>query len=377
MTTRARRARKAALPALAVAAMVGGAFPAAAAAQADDASLTLSLRLGIAGQKPNFMGDLQYGCMLFFSDREVPGGRSRWVYAQMKDTPAGALDFGARRGEARLRGRSWQVEALPPSRARPARFADLGLRLAGRKVFLTARVTTGRRLLAAARRSRIAQVRGAKVTHGPLVDRRRQPVAGTFSSLVTGTLTMLPAMSRAIERTRCRGPKNRASRRLPSGYALGRFFAELRPDRASGLTGAAVITPSLIDPLAAEPTGGATPEGSGFLMPITTGLPVPLRCFVGTECVPGGGAFGLGGGLDLVHEGRRMALGGLSVSTAGARQTVSGTVDGSAAVLAEGEPESGRLPFVPGFVEQLRARFGVEVSGGLRVETRLDRIGPA
>ncbi len=158
-------------------------------------------------------------------------------------------------------------------------------------------------MLAATRRARIAQVARREDDARPSLDRRNRPVAGTFSSLVTGRLTMLPAMSRALERTRCRGPRNRASRRLPAGRALGRFFAELRPDRASGLTGATVVTPSLIDPLTAEPTGGATPEGNGFLMPMTTGCPCPCAASSAPSVVPGGGAFGLGGGIDLVHEG--------------------------------------------------------------------------
>ncbi len=101
-----------------VAAVLGGVFPAAAAAQEDDATLTLSLRLANAGQQPDFLADLQLNCTMFFSDGQVPNG-ARWVYAQMKDTPVGALDFGARRGEARLRGRHWQVGGVSVERRAP------------------------------------------------------------------------------------------------------------------------------------------------------------------------------------------------------------------------------------------------------------------
>ena len=224
--------------------------------------------------------------------------------------------------------------------------------LQGRRAFLTARVTRGRPLLAGSRRVRLAVIRGAKFDIGPLIDRRDQQVPNTFSGAITGRLTMLSAMSRALERTRCKDRRrNRLSRRLRSGYVLGRFTAEVRPDRATGLAGNAQLRPTALDPVTAQPAAGSTLDGQGIIVaPIAAGSPVPLACVLGDQCIPSGGTFALGGGFELVLGDRRVLVSNLVTATTGTppaalRQTVTGTLDGVPVTVADGDGSSEPLPY--------------------------------
>jgi hypothetical protein len=381
--TRPRSPLLRAAAATAVAAACFGVLPMAAWAGEAGSELRLSLRLANAGQRPSFLGDLQYNCNLFFSARQVPQGRSRWVYASMRRPALGTLDFGRGSGEVRGRNAEWQVEALPPSDARPTLFADLGIALQGRRAFLTARVTRGRPLLAGSRRVRLAVIRGAKFDIGPLIDRRDQQVPNTFSGAITGRLTMLSAMSRALERTRCKDRRrNRLSRRLQPGYVLGRFTAEVRPDRATGLAGNAQLRPTALDPVTARPAAGSTLDGQGIIVaPIAAGSPVPLACVLGDHCIPSGGTFALGGGFELVLGDRRVLVSNLVTATTGTppaalRQTVSGTLDGVPVTVADGDGSSEPLPMTADFLQRAGAALGTELSGFLAVAPAFTRTGP-
>jgi hypothetical protein len=59
-------------------------------------------------------------------------------------------------------------------------------------------------LIAAARRVKLAVIRAPKITIQPLLDRRKHAVPNTIGFFASGKLTMLPAMSRALEGQRCK-----------------------------------------------------------------------------------------------------------------------------------------------------------------------------
>src|SRR4051794_275905 len=205
--------------ALATAALLAGVAlaPAAAGAQ-DSTALLVSLQLANT-RRHAFQNDLATNCNLFFSNGTSPEGNPQ--FATAVGTPSGSLDFAQNKGEAFVKRTGWQVEPLPPARGRPARptlFADIGVSLQGRNVFLTARVTHGRPFISAARRQRLAIVRGAKRRDGRLLDAGGKPAPNTFSFIAQGELKMLPVMSKALERTRCKDSHNRASKRLKPGY---------------------------------------------------------------------------------------------------------------------------------------------------------------
>jgi hypothetical protein len=344
-------------------------------------SLIVSLQLANTSRN-SFQNTLLYNCNLFFSNGAAVEGRRQ--FATAVGLPAGSLDFAQRRGEAFVRRTGWQVQPLPPIRARPTVFASLGVSLQGANVFLTARVTRGRSLISAARRARLGVVRRARRDDGPLLDRRGKPVPNTFTYIAEGKLKMLPAMSRALERTRCKDRRrNRASRPFRAGYELGKLTVGLRPDHASGLAGEVRFRPLIIargveqdERVAVEPGAGVRKgKQRDLFAPITTGLPAPLACEAGQACTAGAGTLGIGGGFDLVFGGRRTSVGNITVSTTGTapdllRRSIEGTLDGTPVTIASG----GGL--TDDFAQRAGAALGTEITGELDLELLFTRTGP-
>jgi hypothetical protein len=358
-----------------------GILPAAAVAQSDTSRLIVSLALANT-RNHRFQNQLLVNCNLFFvGGLAVEGNPQR---ATAAGAPSGSIDFANGRGEAFVSRSSWQVQALPPSHARPTYLNALGVALQGRKLFLTGRITHGRSLIARAGRARLAVVSAAKRDDGTLQTLKGKPVPNTFSYIAEGKLRMLPALSRALERTRCKGRRNRGSHRLKPGYVLGELTVGMRPDHASGLAGNVQFQPHVStpdgDPVAVEPGAGVA-EGSRHVLtaPITSGLPVPLACLEGDECVPSGGSLVLGGGFDLVFGGRRTSVAGITYSTTGASrdlltQSITGTLDGAPVVIAGGRPPSFAL--TDDFIARAGAALGTDITGELDMLPLLTRTGP-
>jgi hypothetical protein len=240
-----------------------------------------------------------------------------------------------------------------------------------------------------ARRERLGIVRGAKRLDGPLLDSDGKPAVDTFSFIAEGKLKMLPAMSRALERTRCKGRRNRASRRFKPGYNLGKLTVGLRPDHATGLAGDVQFKPSATArgeeddvPVAVEPTGGVTQDGKHVLTaPIAAGTPVPLTCEAGTRCVPSAGSLTLGGGFDLVLGGRRTSVANLTVTTAGTtpsalEHSLTGTLDGAPVTVAERGTFINGFGFSDEFDQRAGAALGATITGGMDLVPRSTRTGP-
>jgi len=246
-------------------------------------------------------------------------------------------------------------------------------------MYVTARITHGRRLISRARRTRIAIVRGAKYSNGPLVDREGKPVANTFSFIAGGKLRMLAAMSSAIERTRCKGRRNPASRRIKPGYVLGTLTVGLRPDAATGLGGDAEFgvlaeNDDTGDGIAVQPSGGARPgERRGdFTAPLAAGASVSLACSAGQDCTPTGGSYGIAGGFDLVSGDRHTTVGNLTVSITSDSRTVQGTIDGAPVTITETS-----VDFTRDFDQLAAAALGVPIRGAFDVRALFTRTGPA
>src|SRR3954454_11478020 len=242
--TRSRPGRALAL-AMAASLAVVAVLPAAAAAQDETTQLIVSLQLA-ATRRHSFQNDLSVNCNLFFAN-----GRSVEGQPEIADAfgpPSGTIDWAQSNGEAFVKKTGWQVEPLPPTRGQPTLFADVGVALQGRNVFLTARITHGRPFISSAKRERLGIVRGAKRLDGTLLDDKGKPAPDTFSYITEGKLKMLPAMSRALERTRCRDRHNRASRRLKPGYDLGKRPVGFRPDHATALGGDVEFRPQVVAP---------------------------------------------------------------------------------------------------------------------------------
>jgi hypothetical protein len=365
--------------AIAVLAVLGGAGSSAAAQT--PTRLIVSLQLANTARN-SFQNTLLYNCNLFFSGGLAVEGRRQ--YAAVGGPPRGVLDFAQGRGQAFVRRTRWQVEPLPPIRARPTLFADLGVSLQGANVFLTARVTRGRPLISARRRARLGVVRAAGRLDGPLLDGHGKPVPNTFTYIAEGKLKMLPAMSRALERTRCKNRRqNRASRPFKPGYELGKLTVGLRPNHASGLAGEARFRPLVFargpedDEVVAIEPGAGVRQGTkrNLFAPITSGLPVPLTCETGDLCTPSGGTLGLGGGFDLVFGGRRTSVGNITVSITGTapdflQWSVAGTLDGAPVTITTG----GGL--TDDFTQRAGAALGAEIVGDLNLELLFTRTGP-
>jgi hypothetical protein len=213
-------------------------------------------------------------------------------------------------------------------------------------------------------------------------------VANTFSYHAIGTLRMLPAMARAIERTRCKDVRhNPRSRRIKPGFTLGRLTVALRPDRAAGLAGEAKLLPfaesvDTGDRVTVEPAAGATAGANGFLtVPITGGMPVPLACTTGEDCGASGGTVGLGGGFDLVFQGRRTSVAGLAVAISGTAPddlayAVTGTLDGQPVSVAAGRGIEAGLGWTDEFRQRAGAALGTELDGDLAVKLLFSSTGP-
>lgn len=298
----------------------------------------------------------------------------------------GAFNLAQRSGEAYLKHRSWQVEnddRPPAGRFQPSTsFTDLGIALQKNTAFLTGRIVRGPVLFATARRVKLGVVRGAKITTEPLLDGHHHPVPNTFGFFVSGKLTMLPAMSRALEAQRCRDPHVTTSRRINPGYPIGHFVARLLPGTATGLAGEAAMfvfagpTDNVSPPVTVEASGGSTLTSEGHLAaPVVVGAGLPLTCIDGQDCTPSDG-FAVGGGFDLVSGGRRTSVANLAVAIAGDQETVTGTVDGAPVTVAVGgvgaEPE-----FTSEFDQHAGAALGVGIDGGLKIDTSFTSIGPA
>ena len=340
--------------------------PAAAAAQEGEGQTEIEVRLANAGLRPNFRTDLQDNCLTLVARGITPGVRSRRLYG--RGPSVGTLDAPGGTGEVQNNATGWLLE--PPRPGRPTVFDDLGIALQGQSAYLTGRIGRGRSLSAG--RVRLAQVRGAKIDAGPLRDGAGRPRPNTYSTAVSGTLVMLPAMSRAIGRSRCRGrAKGRRARRLRPGYVLGRFSSEFLPGSATGLDGSASVS------LALE--GASVQPGETMVAPITPGPPVPLSCAYGEECLPSGGTVGVDVGFDLVRENRRVSIGGLQLTTTGQvgapYRTVTGTLDGTPVTIGEG-PGYGSVTFTDDFSQRLEAALGGEVRGNIGIAPEFTRLGP-
>ena len=345
----------------------------AAAHAANNTRLIATLQASNArfGHGPNVDQDLLFNCEQFFSGGLALQGSP--PVATIDGPATGAINPSARSGEAFARRNQWQVEKLFSSHARPVTFTDLGFALRGSNLFLTGRITHGRAFSAGARK-KLAVARHAQVTPGPLLDAKRHPVPGTYAVLMRGKLRMLAAMARPIERLRCKGSRNRQSRRLKPGYLLGKLTVSYRPNLASGLAGTAELPPGISfadtgDPVPLEPTGGVTMNADGHLVaPFASGLPVPVFCFAGEDCQVSGGTVGLGGGFDLVLGGARASVTNVAIVVSGTPPTnlsyaITGVLDGAPVTIAAGTPDSGDLALTTDFMQRASADLGRQVYG--------------
>lgn len=272
----------------------------------------------------------------------------------------------------------------PGARAQPSTsFADLGIALQKNTVFLTGRIVRGPVLIAAARRVKLAVVRGAKITTEPLLDQHHHPVPDTFGLFASGKLTMLPTMGRAFEARRCKDPHVTTTRPLSPGYPIGQLTARLLPGAATGLAGEATMfvsagpTDNSSDQVTLEANGGSTLKDEGhFVAPIAVGTGVPLTCIDGQDCMPSGG-FGIAGGFDLVLGSRRTSVANLAVAIAGDQQTITGTVDGAPLTVAVGQVGS-EPSFTSEFDQLAGAALGVGIEGEIKIiDTTFTTLGPA
>ncbi len=374
----------------AVLAIVVGCFAPAADAAPNNTRLIATLEASHArfGHGPNVDQDLLRNCELFFSGGLALQGNP--PIAAVSGPATGTLNPRTRRGEAFARHSQWQVEALAPSRARPVTFSELGFALRGSSLFLTGRLTHGRSFTARAGRKKLAVARHARITPGPLLDQRRRPLPATYHVLIRGKLRMLSAMARPIERLRCKGSRNRQSRRLKPRYLLGRLTVSYRPNVASGLAGNAELPIELStddsrgDPVTVDPTGGATLKGGARVVAqFASGLPLPVFCFAGEGCRVSGGTVGLAGGFDLVLGARRTSVTGLAIAIGGKppanfQYTVTGVLDGTPITIATGVPDTQQLDLTGDFVQRVSAALGTQVTGvipGLTLNATT--VGPA
>lgn len=360
----------------------------AAQGQEDRNRLIYSLRIRLSGARGSFLGQLSYNCDDFFVGGFAEHPQGQWVYANGDASATGALHVRRGSGDVFIKGLDWQFERLPLAPP-PVRFADVGISLRGAKVFITARITSGRAFFSAARRTPIAELHGVKTESGPLVDQHRRLIPNTVSFIGSGQATMLTAMARAIERVRCKnGRKNPFSRPIKSGTPLGRFVFGVRPDSVVGLAGTAhigmnVSDGSSNDSVSVEPTGGVAPHDNVFVAPIASGLPLRLGCSSGLSCFPSGGSVALGGGFDLVFQGHRASVANLVLTTSGTapdslHQTVTGTLDGvPVTVFTKGPATEGQPRFTSDFVQRAGAALGTIIIGNIDVALVFTRTGPA
>ena len=348
--------------------------PAAANAATNNTRLIATLAASNArfGHGPNLDQDLLFNCEQFFSGGLVIQGNP--PVATIDGPATGAINASARSGEAFARGNQWQVETLFSSHARPVTFTDLGFALRGSNLFLTGRITHGRAFSAGAGRKKLAVARHAQVTPGPLLDAKHHPVPGTYAVLMRGKLRMLAAMARPIERLRCKGGRNRQSKRLKPGYPLGKLTVSYRPNIASGLAGSAELPPGIStvdtgDAVPLQPTGGVAMNADGHLVaPFASGLPVPVFCYAGEDCQVSGGTIGLGGGFDLVLGGARASVTSVAIVVSGKPPTnlsyaITGVLDGAPVTIAAGTPDSGDLALTTDFMQRASSDLGRQIYG--------------
>jgi hypothetical protein len=329
-----------------------------------------------------FESRLLRNCDLFFVN-----GSGTQNFIASEDGPArGAFNLAQRSGEVYSKAHAWEVELfrLPGGRRiQPSTsFTDLGIALQKKSVFLTGRIVRGPVLIAASRRVKLAVVRGAKIEEASLLDARKHAVPNTFAFFTSGKLTMLPAMSRALEGQRCKDPHVTTSSPIHPGYTMGRFVARVLPGTARGLAGEAAMfvfagpTDTVSPPVTVEASGGSTLTSEGHLAaPLATGAGVPLTCIDGQDCAPSTGV-SIAGGFDLVSGGRRASVGSLAVALAGDQETITGTIDGAPVTVAVGgvgaEPE-----FTSEFDQAAGAALGESIDGGMKIGTNFTTLGPA
>src|SRR5947209_1740080 len=329
-----------------------------------------------------FESRLLRNCDLFFVN-----GSGTQNFIASEDGPAlGALNLAQRSGEVYSKAHSWQVEQFRlPGKQRIQRstsFTDLGIAFQKKSVFLTGRVVAGPVLIAATRRVKLAVIRAPKITIQSLVDRRKRAVPNTIGLFASGELTMLPAMSRALEGQRCKDRRVTTTSPIHPGYPIGQLTARLLPGTATGLAGEAAMfvfagpTDNSSDQVSVEASGGSTLTSEGHLAaPLATGGGVPLICIAGQDCTPSSG-FSISGGFDLVFGGRRTSVANLAVTTAGDQETITGTVDGAPVTVAVGqvgaEPE-----FTSDFDQRAGAALGAGIDGGMKVDATFTTLGPA
>ena len=381
------RSRSAFLLVAAIAATPLHAAPSANAAERGATQLNFSLRLANSGVA--LLGRVINNCQLLEgAGWSLPQTTTKYTFAEASGPPIGALDFKARTGSAYIKSGGLQVERILTPHPFALRFADLGVQFDGPRMYLVGRMTKGVPQTAAAKRVRLAVVRRAKYETGPLLDAKNRAVPSTFTSFASGRLTMLRAMTKAFDRTRCKGPRY-SSRPFPVGFEVGRLEAVFRPDVAVSLEGTSKSTFDIrtLDtdaPITLEPTGGATRDNDGALVaPLPGG--VPLACLRGAYCVPGSGSVPLAS-FDMVWGDRRVSVTNVAITSSRTgpnevREVVTGTLDGAPVTIFDAPRFLDALPPRNGvtddFAQRASTALGTSVSGDLRLEFLATRTGPA
>jgi hypothetical protein len=373
-----------------VVAGLGLALALAPAASASD--LHFQLRIRNSGSSADFRGRMIGNCQLLESSGwTLPETTTRYMYSDAAGPAIGTLDVKARRGAAYVRSGGLQIEQLfRESNPNVIRFADLGVELQGRTMYLVGRLTRGVSQTAAVKRVRLAFARPVTYATGPLLDARNKPVPSTFSFIIKGQIKMLPAMVRAFEKTRCKGARQAGSRPWKPGMLIGDLEVNVRPDAAVGLKGTAKMAADFIDsgsraPVAVEPTGGLTANSDGTFAFGLTG-PIPLACLAGADCIPGSGTIAVGG-FDLVFNGQRASVTNLVLSSArtgtdSVTQTLSGTLAGAPVdVISASRRLTSRQQAPPSVTEDFMQRastaLGTPIDGEVEFGFSFTETGPA
>ena len=306
----------------------------------------------------------------------------------------GSFDVGARRGAVANTGVGLEFDALPKTGGRSWKLSKIGIEMAGGKAYVTALVQNGRTHFVVAKRSRIAVIARPKLLSGPahVPDHKGQTYPDSFLIAIQGSAKILPALSAAFERSRCKSKRQAGVGNGPirPGTPFGFVTAQLQPNAAVGLAGTGTVLDGPVLETDEDATVDVQPVAPAKVVtvkrernmefPMAPGIHTALLCQFGYHCEPAeGGTYALTGGFTFSYSGRTVTVTDIAAkyvksSNGSVLPELEATVDGTRMTIAL----AGRPDGTDAYRAYLSQVLGLTVySAALRLVPSFTSTGPA
>lgn len=266
----------------------------------------------------------------------------------------GSLDLATRAGTVTSSGPALRIDNYN-RHSGAIRIGSLAFKATGSGAVVTGRIDRTRTIFSRLGATKpLLRIKRWGFDAGPFL-RKGKPVMDTFVVGISGNATVMPALTRELNRIRCRGPHIVTSHPIPAGTFFGLVKFQLRTDAATGLGGtfemggleATASDPDTGDDVAVTitPAAPARLAGKAVHWDLPADQRVPLTCKASYECgLAVGVQFPLPGSIVFSAAGRSATLANLALDTHDlnglVEPVITGTLDGAPVTVARGSDTS-------------------------------------